>query len=99
MADAQTFVGGASIRGTFNAATWQSVSTGAWIETGRFLDMTANAASTLQAMNIPSVLVGSATLSQESGTTINSLSNVTLANVGFFAYATGGTPRIWATAG
>ncbi len=99
--EGKTLIGGGSVKGVFDsdAHTWQVVSTGGWLETSIFKNMltTEDGRTVLQALNIPSILVGSVTLSQAAGTTINNLSDVTLANVGFYAYATGSAPRIWAT--
>ena len=41
--------------------------------------------------------MGQATLSQAPNTMVNNLSNVTMNNVGFYAYSTGVAPKIWAT--
>ena len=57
----------------------------------------AGKAAFMNATKIPAVQVGQATLSQASGTTVNNLSNVTMNNVGFYAYSTGVAPKIWAT--
>ncbi len=50
----------------------------------------------MNATKIPAIEVGKATLTQASGT-VNNLSNVTMNNVGFYAYSTGVAPKIWAT--
>ena len=104
--DAKTLVGSGVIRGVFNPndspKTWQTVTTGEWIETTKFLDMqggktiTADADATLKALNIPAVMVGQANLTQGAGE-VNNLSGVTMSNVGFFAYSTNEAPKIWAT--
>jgi hypothetical protein len=108
-ADAKTYVGGGSIKGVFDPTaeivkTWQAITTGTGIETGKFLQMAAGATTTetanaaLKALNIPAVQVGKATLSQVNPTMeVNGLTNVNMANVTFFANSTGGTPHIWAT--
>jgi len=95
-----TMVGAGKIKGGFDPqnTVWLSVTTGAWLETGKFIDLASSDAgrAKLDALNIPAVLVGQATLSQQGGP-INNLSNVTLSNVGFYAYVTGEVPKIWAT--
>jgi hypothetical protein len=86
--------------GTFNPAalsTWQAVSSGAWLETTKFLQMASTAAgqATLQQLNIPAYEIGSANLSG-SVTGANGVS-VDMNNVRFFAPTAGGRPTIWAT--
>jgi len=95
---ASTYVYGGEIKGLYDPAlaTWKAVAQGAWMETSKFLDLASTNPSALQALNIPAVQVGSATLSQGAGT-VNNLSNVTMEDVRFFATSTGGVPKIWAT--
>lgn len=85
--------------GTFDpvAFTWQAVSSGAWLETTKFLQMASTAAgqATLQQLNIPAYEIGSADLSG-SFAGVDSVS-VTMNNVKFFAPTAGGRPAIWAT--
>jgi len=96
--NAATYVSGGDVKGLFNPTTaaWKAVAQGAWMETGKFLELTASNPAALQAMNIPAIQVGSATLTQQ-GAPVNNLSNVTMADVRFFATSTGSVPKIWAT--
>jgi len=90
--------------GTFNPAdhTWQSITTGTWLETGKFLQMASDASgrSKLQQLNIPAFEVGRTTLSGSliagSESSLDYVS-VTMNNVAFFAPSTGAKPSIWAT--
>ena len=101
--DAKTAVGSGTIMGSFDPATsaWKAADSGAWIETGRFLSMAADPVGgvpTLQALNIPSFLVGKVTLIQVNpAIPVNNLTNITMNNVTFFAPSTGAAPSIWAT--
>jgi len=85
--------------GTFDpvALSWQSVATGAWLETNTFLSLASTAAgqATLQKLNVPAFEIGSANLagSYNAGTTVD----VTIDNVRFFAPTAGGRPVIWAS--
>ncbi len=96
--NASTFITGGEVRGLFDPAraVWQALSQGVTMETGRFLQMTLSNQAALQALNIPAIQVGAATLTQGAGT-INNLSNVRMDNVRFFATSTGSVPKIWAT--
>jgi len=85
------------VHGTFDpvaTSTWQAISTGAWIETGRFVDMasTDTGRAALDALNIPCIQVGKVDLSG----TVNNLT-VNMNDVNFYARSTGGAPQIWAT--
>ncbi len=90
--------------GTFNPSehTWQTITTGTWLETSKFLQMASDAAgrSKLQQLNIPAFEVGRTDLSGSliagSESSIDYVS-VTMNNVAFFAPSTGGKPSIWAT--
>lgn len=82
--------------GTFSPAnyTWQSIQTGAWIETSRFLAMTqtAEGQAALSSLNIPYAEVGRANLTgTDSNLTVN------MNDVVFFAYSSGAAAKIWAT--
>jgi hypothetical protein len=74
--------------------TFEAANAGVAVETGRFLTLaaTADGQAKLQAMNIPAIQVGSATLTGN-GTYFN----VSMENVRFFARSTGGVPSVWAT--
>ncbi len=90
--------------GTFNPSdhTWQTVTNGTWLETGKFLQMASDAAgrTRLQELNIPAFEVGRTDLSGSliagSESSIDYVS-ITMNNVAFFAPSTGGKPSIWAT--
>ncbi len=98
---AKTFVQGGEIRGLFDpATTWKAVYTGAWMETGAFLDMVspmneAQRAAFQEATKIPAIEVGKTTLAG----TVNNLLSVTLRDVTFFRSSTGTNPLIWAVQG
>ena len=62
------------------------------METTQFLNMVRDNPAALQALNIPSVEIGRASLTGSS-----SILNVHMNDVTFFAYSTGASPRIWAT--
>jgi hypothetical protein len=78
--------------------TWHVSATGVSIDTGQFLSMAATTSgrNTLNALNIPCVEIGNATLVQSAGAA-NNIQNMVMNNVTFFAYSQGGSPRIWAT--
>jgi len=85
------------VHGTFDpvaTSTWQAISTGAWIETGKFVDMasTDTGRAALDALNIPCIQVGKVDLAGSG----NNLT-VNMNDVNFYARSTGGTPQIWAT--
>ena len=91
-----TGVAGGDLKGTFNPSsnTWQATMLGAHLETSQFLDMiAAGKTDALQKLNIPSAEIGRATLNGSS----DLLKNVQMKDVTFFAYNSGGSPRIWAT--
>jgi hypothetical protein len=95
---AGTGVIGGKLKGTFDpaASTWQAVGAGAYMDTNRFLELTATAEGQrkLQQLNIPCIEIGRASLSGNSN-----LMNVKMNDVTFFAYSNGANPRIWATNG
>ncbi|MDI6726968.1 MAG: hypothetical protein QMD32_08365, partial [Smithellaceae bacterium] len=105
---AATYIGGGEIRGLYNPDDpddifFKAISQGAWMETGKFVDMAADTSpgggrDKLLQLNIPAIEVGIANLVQDAGT-VNGLTGVTMNNVTFFANSTGGVPRIWATTG
>ncbi|MEE8575379.1 MAG: FecR family protein [Thermodesulfobacteriota bacterium] len=81
--------------GTFNAAalsTFQAITTGAWVETAKFMDMINTNPGALTALNIPFAEVGSATLTGAG----NNIS-VSVNNARFYSYSSGAAPKIWAT--
>jgi hypothetical protein len=91
-------VSSGKITGTYDPSDsanmkWQSAANGAWVKTGKFLEMAAtdSGRATLASLNIPAVEIGRTTLSG-SGSTVS----VTMNDVTFFASSTGGTPEIWA---
>jgi len=88
------FVG--NILGTFdpNSSTFQSVALGNFLETGKFLDMTADQAgkNALRALNIPCVQVGYLDLKGNNGNL-----EVNMLGVKFFAHSSGATPSLFAT--
>lgn len=100
---AATGVMAGQVLGTFDPSnyTYQTVATGAWIETNKFLDMAATPEGRvkLQNLNIPTVEVGSATLIQSGGSATDPLYNVRIDNMKFFSSGSGGTPVIWAAGG
>jgi 6-phosphogluconolactonase (cycloisomerase 2 family) len=93
----KTWVSTGETIGTFNptATTYQSVSAGALIETGKFIWMAENEQSKLQALNIPCVQVGMATLSQSAAN--DYISSLAMNSVKFFSTSSGAKPQIWAT--
>ncbi|ABC78669.1 FecR domain-containing protein [Syntrophus aciditrophicus] len=85
------------IHGAFDpvaTSTWQAVSTGAWMETGKLVDMasTVTGIAALEALNIPCIQVGSVNLEGKG----NNL-DVKMNNVNFYARSTGDAPQLWAT--
>jgi len=101
MRDSYTGIMVGKVNGTFDPTnmTYQTVMVGPWLETNKFIELTATEAGRkkLEGLSIPSVLVGSATLSQLD--TNQYLSNVTINNAQFFSTANGGKPMIWAAGG
>jgi len=93
-----TGVIGGEIKGTFNPNNWQAVALGAYLETSQFLGMqaTTEGQAQLQQLNIPSVEIGRTSLSYEN-LTAETLQSVNMNDVVFFAYSTGGDPRVFAS--
>ena len=91
----KTWISIGEIIGSFNAEamTSQSIMTGLWMETNKFFDMLANNQANLQAVNIPCVQVGSATLTGSG----NGFSDFTINNAKFFSTTGGSAPVIWAS--
>ena len=93
---AASWISAGSFLGTFSPAsyTWQSIQTGAWIETSLFIAMTQTAAgqASLQALDIPYAEVGRANLTGTDGNLTVNMNDVT-----FFAYSSGAAAKIWAT--
>jgi hypothetical protein len=103
---AVTGVSGTELKGTFDPVlqTWQTSSLWAWMDTTTFMNLAATDAgrTKLTALNIPCAEIGKTTLAQTNDPespnyTVNSLRGVHMNDVTFFAYSTGGNPRIWAT--
>jgi hypothetical protein len=98
-----TTILGADIKGLFDptAATWQVIGNGKMIETAAFVNLVnsfttdAEKNAFMAAMKIPCISAGSMDLAYTGGAT--GIKNVTMAGVNFYAYATGQTPRIFAT--
>ena len=78
--------------GTFNPVTLQSMTSGMWLETSKFLTMVVDNPGALEKLKIPAVEVGRANFSGN-----NSEYNVTINNVRFFAPTATGRPQIFAT--
>uniref|UniRef100_C6DY91 Anti-FecI sigma factor, FecR n=1 Tax=Geobacter sp. (strain M21) TaxID=443144 RepID=C6DY91_GEOSM len=78
--------------GTFNPVELQSMTSGMWLETNKFLSMVASDPGALNKLKIPAVEVGKADFSGG-----NSEYNVTLQNVRFFAPVATDRPQIFAT--
>ncbi|GAG07816.1 unnamed protein product, partial [marine sediment metagenome] len=74
--------------------TWQAIAVGGMVETTKFLEMagTESGSAELNAVNIPCIEIGKATLTGSS-----SKLDVHMNDVTFFAYSIGDDPRIWAT--
>ncbi len=93
---ASSWISAGEFIGTFSPVdyTWQSIQTGAWIETGRFISMTqtAEGQAALAALNIPYAEVGRANLTGTDGNL-----TVNMNDVVFFAYSSGLASKIWAT--
>jgi hypothetical protein len=92
-----TSVVGGTIKGTFTPATpgvWQSTALYTAIETSEFVAMAATATgrTKLTALNIPSVQVGTATLTGSDG-----YNTVNINNMNFYASSSGAKPTIWAS--
>lgn len=83
--------------GTFNPTnlTFQTISSGVWLETNKLLQLASTEAgrTKLQDLKIPAFEVGRATLSGSG----NGFSSLTMSDVVFLAPASGGRPVIWAT--
>jgi len=82
--------------GTFNPLSLQAVTSGIWLETGKFLGLAATAAgqATLQKLNIPAVEVGKADF-----TGGNTSFDVTIRDLRFFAPVSGARPQLFASDG
>jgi len=80
--------------GTFNPGSLQAMTSGIWMETAKFLGLTATAAgqATLQKLNIPAVEVGKADFSGGNGDF-----DVLVKDLRFFAPVNGGRPQVFAT--
>jgi len=78
--------------GTFNPTTLQAMTSGIWMESGKFLDLVATNPAALQKLNIPAVEVGRASFSGGNGDY-----DVTVNDLVFFAPVTGARPEVFAT--
>jgi hypothetical protein len=91
-----TGISGGDIKGTFdpNTRTWQMAALFAAMDTKTFANLmaTPEGREKLKLLNMPYVQVGQTTLSQGGGT-VNGMQNVTMNDVKFLAYSTGGAPR------
>ena len=87
---------GGKLKGTFDPAdpAWQAVTAGSWMDTQRFLELSATAEGRkkLQQLNIPCIEIGRANL-----TGGDAMMNVNMRDVTFFSYSNGAKPKIWAT--
>jgi hypothetical protein len=94
--EAVTGVFGADVKGTFdpNNMTWQMHTLYNSIDTRTFLSLAETEAgrASLNQLNIPCINIGKTTLSGS-----NSGLSVSMNDVTFFSYSSGGMPRIWAT--
>jgi hypothetical protein len=95
-----TWISVGEVLGSFNpdVETFQTGTMGVGLTTWKYLAMQsgdATAKAALDALNIPAVQVGTATLSWTGEA--NGLTSVAMNNVGFFATSTGQAPSIWAT--
>ncbi len=97
-----TWVSVGEVRGTFNPTDLnvQLVSVGPYIETGKFLQMAADASANggqakLRALNIPCVEVGVANISGSATSGANML-DIAMNQTKFFAYQGAEAPKIWA---
>jgi len=82
-----------------NAATFQAISVGPWIETNKFLEMAATEAgrAKLTQLGIPPVEVGNFNLTGSGSYGSGSTMSITMNNVKFFSTTSGGAAKIWAT--
>ncbi|GAW68006.1 iron dicitrate transport regulator FecR [Geoanaerobacter pelophilus] len=78
--------------GTFNPVSLQSITSGMWLETNKFLSMVMSDPGALNKLKIPAVEVGKADFSGGNGEY-----NVTIQNLRFFAPVATGRPEIFAT--
>ena len=80
--------------GTFNPGSLQAMTSGIWMETGKFLGLAATATgqAALQKLNIPAVEVGKADFSGGNGDF-----DVLIKDLRFFAPVSGGRPQVFAT--
>ncbi len=78
--------------GTFNPLTLQAMTSGMWLETGKFLELVANNPAALQKLNIPAVEVGRASFT---GSAANF--DVTVNDMVFLAPVSGARPQLFAS--
>jgi len=95
---AATSVFGGTVIGVFSPATdgtWSATALSTRIETAKFIEMAATATgrTKLADLNIPSVIVGTTTLSGNG----NGFTSLSINNMGFYASTSGGKPQIWAS--
>ncbi len=89
-----TGVGGGELAGAYQpeTGTWAAEGTGAFMTTGRFIEMAESRPDDLKALGIPFVEIGRTDLAGTAGDL-----SVTLDNVTFFSFSAGGDPALWAT--
>ncbi|MBI9082037.1 MAG: FecR domain-containing protein [Desulfobacterales bacterium] len=99
LAHATTGIMGGKLHGVYDPSEmdnlWDAFAGGASLETNRFLAMVKGSPgdkAMVGQLGIPAFEVGNVSLSGS-----DSLLNVSMNNVTFFSFATGGAPRIWAT--
>jgi len=78
--------------GTFNPGSLQAMTSGIWMETGKFLELVVSNPAALQKLNIPAVEVGRADFTGGNGDF-----DVSVNNLRFFAPVNGGRPQVFAT--
>lgn len=100
MADWQsafTAVSGGHVKGTYDpalAGTWSATLLASFVETSTFIAMaeTESGQAKLAELNIPHARVGTVSLS---GSDANS--QISINDIGFYAYSTGAKPSLWAS--
>jgi hypothetical protein len=91
-----TGIGGGPLAGSFDpeSRTWQAAGPWVALTTDRYFNMLADGGQTLQSLDIPAVEIGRATLTGSGGGL-----DITLSDLIFLGYATGGPPSLWAAQG
>jgi hypothetical protein len=78
------------------AFTWEAVISGAWLQTGKFLELADTSPEKLQQLNIPAVEIGRASFQGSGSDAFGSL-DISLNDVRYFAPSTGERPSLWAS--